>query len=74
MRTVIAMITATIGAAAMMFLASGGIADFVVDRYRFASSTDAANLHMAAFMAANFSGLIAGWIVGWLIGAIFTRG
>ncbi len=73
MRYVIAMIAASLGAAFMMFFWSGGVADFVVARYRFDSSDSVADLHMATFMAANAAGLIAGWLVGWFIGGAVNR-
>lgn len=67
MRTVLAMICATIGAAAAMLVFSQTIADTLVASYRFASADSAGLLHTIVYMTCNFLGLLIGYAVGFIV-------
>jgi hypothetical protein len=65
-RTILAMICASIAAAAAMLVFSPTIADTVVASYRFESADSVGLLHTAVYITCNVLGLLIGYAVGFI--------
>jgi hypothetical protein len=68
MRYLIAIVSAIVFAALAMVFVSSPVASFVARQFTFNSPDTADSLHMAVFLAANFSALVIGFLVGWALG------
>jgi hypothetical protein len=68
MRYLVAMIfAATFAAVTTVFLATP-VASFVVDKLKFDSPDQVADLHSAVFMGVNLLAMLIGWTLGWALG------
>jgi vancomycin permeability regulator SanA len=68
MRYLVAMIfAATFAAVATVFLATP-VASWVVDKLKFDSPDQVADLHSALFMGVNLLAMLIGWTIGWALG------
>jgi len=68
MRYLVAMIfAATFAAVTTVFLATP-VASWVVDKMKFDSPDQVADLHSALFMGVNLLAMLIGWTIGWVLG------
>jgi vancomycin permeability regulator SanA len=68
MRYLVAMIfAATFAAVTTVFLATP-VASWVVDKMKFDSPDQVADLHSALFMGVNLLAMLIGWTIGWALG------
>jgi hypothetical protein len=68
MRYLVAMIFAAACAAATTVFLATPVASWVVDRLKFDSPDQVADLHSAIFMAVNLAAMLIGWTIGWAAG------
>ena len=69
MRYLVAMIfAATFAAVTTVFLATP-VASWVVDKMKFDSPDQVADLHSALFMGVNLLAMLIGWTIGWALGS-----
>lgn len=72
MRYLVAMIfAAALAAVTTVFLATP-VASWVVDKLKFDSPDQVADLHSAIFMAVNLFAMLIGWTIGWALGRGFS--
>ncbi len=72
MRYLIAMIfAATFAAVTTVFLATP-VASWIVDKLKFDSPDQVADLHSAIFLGVNLLAMLIGWTIGWALGRGFS--
>jgi len=72
LRYLIAMIfAATLAAVTTVFLATP-VASWIVDKLKFDSPDQVADLHSAIFLGVNLLAMLIGWTIGWALGRGFS--
>ncbi|MBY0227196.1 MAG: hypothetical protein K2Q28_15445 [Hyphomicrobium sp.] len=72
MRYLVAMIfAATFAAVTTVFLATP-VASWIVDKLKFDSPDQVADLHSAIFLGVNLFAMLIGWTIGWALGRGFS--
>lgn len=68
MRYLVAMIFAAAFAAVTTVFLATPAASWVVDKLKFDSPDQVADLHSALFLGINLFAMLAGWTIGWALG------